>query len=362
MTLPASKPGLQEIEVSIFSRGYGESICIHVGQGKWLIIDSLLTSSGQPVALEYLISLGCDLQSDVVAILITHWHDDHIGGAASLIAQCSSAIIALSGVLLEDEFITLLQRADPPSTSTISSGIDELVQVLSLIKHRDSMFCWHNQIIAEDRSTFPFRFESLSPSSGDFVDFMESIRNYVLSDEPGRRIISPPRNDASVAAVVEIQADKLLFGADLETSKLSTGWDALNRAAWRNRGQACFFKIPHHGSVTGHHPLTWTDLLLSDVTSGLTPWSRGRKLPSNTDVDRILRYTSNAHIASRVRVGKSKKRDQRVEQTLTKFGIQVEGGDQTLGHLRFRKLLTSKWQVEYGGDSSKLSHMIPPGA
>lgn len=74
-------PQANEIEVSIFGRGKGESIAVHIGHGKWLIIDShLLPGTKTPVALNYLSEIGVDLGADIVAIVCTHWHDDHIQG------------------------------------------------------------------------------------------------------------------------------------------------------------------------------------------------------------------------------------------------------------------------------------------
>ena len=46
-------PSRDEIEVSVFSRGYGECIVVHAGDGFWIGFDSLLNPRGKPAALDY---------------------------------------------------------------------------------------------------------------------------------------------------------------------------------------------------------------------------------------------------------------------------------------------------------------------
>ena len=50
-----------ELEISIFGPGYGEAIALHLGFGKWVLVDSCLEpKSGKPAQLQYLESLGID--------------------------------------------------------------------------------------------------------------------------------------------------------------------------------------------------------------------------------------------------------------------------------------------------------------
>ena len=51
-------PKPNEIEVTVFGPGYGECIVIHIGSGKWAIIDSCLDDAFEPASLSYLRSLG----------------------------------------------------------------------------------------------------------------------------------------------------------------------------------------------------------------------------------------------------------------------------------------------------------------
>ena len=49
-----TRPSRDEIEVSVFSRGYGECIVVHAGDGFSIVVDSLLNPRGKPAALRLL--------------------------------------------------------------------------------------------------------------------------------------------------------------------------------------------------------------------------------------------------------------------------------------------------------------------
>ena len=78
-------PGSHEIEVSVFGPGFGESIVVHLGSGRWMIVDSCLArSTKEPAALDYLQEIGVDVSANVRFVVSTHWHDDHIRGLAKV--------------------------------------------------------------------------------------------------------------------------------------------------------------------------------------------------------------------------------------------------------------------------------------
>ena len=261
-------------------------------------------------------------------------------------------------MLMEDEFKRFLATAEPDSTEFFTSGIDELSGVLEQIETRIYTFCWSNRILLEQNGNSRIRFECLSPSDRDYLAFLRDMPDFVQVDDVERRMPSPPRNDASVAAVLHIGDDLLLFGADLEVNGAGSGWEAVHSLAWNDRGRACFFKIPHHGSPTGHYLPVWTEMLATDVVAALTPWNRGLKLPSPHDIDRITSLTSRAHSAAKVRKARAHRRSSTVEGMLRDNKIRINIATEEIGHLRLRKLANADWRVEYGGDSALLDHGI----
>src|SRR4051794_11233398 len=92
-------PDHGELEVSIFGRGVGECVVIHVGSNEWMVVDSFHTESDLPVALEYFETIGVDPRSAVRLIIATHWHTDHFRGLAKLARRCRRARLVSSAVL-----------------------------------------------------------------------------------------------------------------------------------------------------------------------------------------------------------------------------------------------------------------------
>ena len=117
-----SIPKHDEFELSLFGPGIGECIVSHLGNGKWLVVDSCLhPESKQPIALNYLEQLCIDPKESIETILISHWHSDHIRGAANLVNNCSRARVCYPAALLEKEFLSLVSAY---SGSNITPLID----------------------------------------------------------------------------------------------------------------------------------------------------------------------------------------------------------------------------------------------
>ena len=102
-------PRDDELEVTLFGPGFGESVVLHVGDGKWLIVDSCIhPESSLPAALDYLFQLKVDVNEAVKLVVATHWHDDHIRGISGVFNACQSAELVISGALQVDEFLKLV--------------------------------------------------------------------------------------------------------------------------------------------------------------------------------------------------------------------------------------------------------------
>ena len=65
-------PAFDQIEVSVIGPGYGECSLIHIGDGKWIIIDSCIdNTSEKPAALAYLEGIGVNPAEAVLLIFAT---------------------------------------------------------------------------------------------------------------------------------------------------------------------------------------------------------------------------------------------------------------------------------------------------
>ncbi len=137
-------PKTDEFELSIFGPGIGECIVIHVGDGRWLVVDSCVRrETKEPVALSYLTDLGVDIAGSVKVIVVTHWHDDHMEGVSALLEKAPSALLCCSMALRKDEFVTVVSQANDLIAQ--SSDVAEMSRVFEILKSRHP-----------SRSTTPF--------------------------------------------------------------------------------------------------------------------------------------------------------------------------------------------------------------
>jgi glyoxylase-like metal-dependent hydrolase (beta-lactamase superfamily II) len=125
-----SAPSLDEIEVSVFGPGYGESIVIHLGGNKWIIVDSCIDPiSKEPIPLSYLHQIGVKPIEAVKQVIATHWHDDHIRGLSKIIRECKSAEFVCSAALRSNEFLTITSAYAKRSMMK-SSGVQEFYEII----------------------------------------------------------------------------------------------------------------------------------------------------------------------------------------------------------------------------------------
>lgn len=302
-------PDHNQIEITVFGPGYGEAIAIHIGSGKWILIDSCLNDDKKPASLEYLKKLGVDVQNDVVAVAASHWHDDHIKGLSSVLEACKSAKFCLSSAFKNNEFVGFLQAFEDQPVQKLDRGGTELLRCMRLVSqdkrsaqplHVDTIVydCDHGTLAHGNR----VELRALSPSSAQFVEFLRRVNSYVASSEgqPKKRLVDPGRNDLSIVMLLTVGERSMLLGADLEESMdLEQGWKAIVDLRRGRTPRPRTFKIPHHGSENAHSDDVWDDILHVETFSVVTPWRKGgRALPTENDQARIKSRSKAAYITS----------------------------------------------------------------
>ena len=268
-----SPPKQSELELSIFGPGYGEALLLHIGAGKWLLVDSCFDPiSKQPASLKYLRDLNIDVKQAVELIVVTHWHDDHVRGISKIFEQCESAQFVISNALRDEEFLTL---ASAPSALR-SSGLKEFHEVLQLLELRklsgvrlnSPKLASIDRLLYRDRiegvsNPFEVKIFALSPSDESILQARLAFTQLFTKEKQIRgRFPSLTPNHTSVVLWVEIGQHKILLGADLEnTSNPKTGWTVILDESAVVSGKAGLYKVPHHGSENAHHNRVWSNLL-----------------------------------------------------------------------------------------------------
>jgi hypothetical protein len=340
-------PGQDEVEVSIFGPGVGESVVVHLGLGEWLVVDSCIDRrTGEIAALQYLTKLGVNIASAVKLVVLTHWHNDHMIGASKLFKVAESASFVCSGALQTREFAQLVASSTHERLGEVE--LPEFAEIIRVLKARriggrsasiSPMWAIEGRTLYSRPSSISCGFaqvDALSPSDSakalTHLEFARFLPQYL--DSKLTPIALSPNN---VAVVIWVRFDnaRILLGGDLEESKdPRLGWQAIINSKVRDTTPAHVFKIPHHGSANGHSHQTWTTLLVPKPVASLTPYLRGKKkLPAPEDIDRIKNYTPNLLATAPPGGFNSPRRDRAVERLVSGKIRAMEG---RMGHVRLR--------------------------
>lgn len=346
-------PERDEFEVTLIGPGYGESIVLHVGDGKWVIVDSCVDRDNVPQALKYLKSIGVDPAEAVGLIVATHWHDDHIRGIAKLVDTCSQAVFCCASALCKREFLMIAHALEHRPPSVTGSGLREIYTVFSRLNRVRQPA---KPAIANRRLFVHKRCEiwSLSPNDQTFDTFMKSIS--ALVSRGNVRVPGMSPNQAAVALWVKVDDVVVLLGSDLE----KRGWIDILQSPERPMGKASAYKVPHHGSENSHHLEVWNRMLENNPYALLTPWSRGgRVLPNMKDVKRILTCTPNAYATAPTKSTRRAplRRSNLVKRTIRDSKIKLRRISMSPGSIRLRCPLGSgrQWAVETFGSACHLN-------
>lgn len=347
-----------EIEVTVFGPGYGECIIVHVGSGRWLIVDSCKKSpNSRPVALRYLEMIGVDVTSSVELIVLTHWHDDHIRGASELVGTCANAAICISEAFNKEEFKRFLSAFSTTKESKLGTGVDELISIVSAMNNpnRKPFRGSQNKRIlnisgADIAHGSSCEVWTLSPS--DFQTIQSETRFAALIPDVKntmRRAVPDGPNNHSVAMWVTVGDIHVLLGADLErTADARAGWESVVASKNRPDGEVSLYKVSHHGSENGHHDGLWASILRTNVNAIVTPWNRSSGLPTADDIKRLTCATENLFLTSAASSLVRARHDHLVERMMREFGIMTKRNPSNVGAVtaRFEVGTSSEWTVK----------------
>ena len=134
----SARPKADELELSLFGPGVGECLAVHLGLGEWIMVDSCIDPASRgPVGLDYLRDLNVDVATAVKQVVVTHWHDDHMRGAAKVLAAARSAKFVCSAALRREEFQQFIGASRHLNMrAEESSGVEEFDSILTILNER----------------------------------------------------------------------------------------------------------------------------------------------------------------------------------------------------------------------------------
>ena len=356
------KPDLDEIEVSVFGPGFGECIVIHVGNGRWIIVDSCIDPSDRdddrPVAERYLRAIDAFIESNVDVIVATHWHDDHVRGLGRLVEICRNATFACAHALSREQFIEFVQTFGIGHIAAEGAKVREFRKVFQVLEAQHGTLKYASglrELKAWPASATSGRcvLRSLSPSDHELTLFLQRIGDLVPQALQSKRAAADlDPNLASVVLQLEWPGISVLLGADMELHPdVRRGWTAIARDAVGSIvPPAGLYKVAHHGSTNGHHDEAWRLLIAPEPICVVAPFNRqpdSRKLPTEADIDRLAALGRLFLTASPRSGPQGKGRDPAVVRGLRESGIVTRDLRTQVGLVRARrKFSDAEWRVE----------------
>jgi beta-lactamase superfamily II metal-dependent hydrolase len=361
------RPADNEIEVSLFGPGYGESVVVHLGSNRWMVVDSCLDkNSGRAASLAYLEEIGVEPASHVELVVCTHWHDDHIRGMSSILSACPNARFVCSTSLRESAFLELVALGET-IRGPHGGGLNEfgrIFQQIILRRQRQEPSpletCHAGTVLVDQvEESAQLRIESLSPSDTDHQRMMRAFaekKDQLLSAEFKQTVPSIHPNLGSIVLRLQIGGQRILLGADMEKRKSpESGWNAI-LINTRPGSEADLYKIAHHGSETGDMPEIWSQLLIPNCPAVLAPNQRlSNPIPRPSDVERILSHTKSA-FATAPSYLKRKRLEQPTDRLLRNREITIYEIPSSQGQIRARFSPGSDdvWSIATFGRAFKL--------
>ncbi|WP_026770539.1 MBL fold metallo-hydrolase [Asinibacterium sp. OR53] len=351
-------PGSTTGEITLLGTGggYGESAVVHLGNNRWLIIDSCINPiTRRALPLEYLQKIGVSM-SDVCLIICTHWHDDHILGIAAVLEACVNSKFAFARANDLRKFLQFVQldysklKTNQSNSSTVEFG-----RCMDILLARKVQPIWAGQdrVLYREQLGEGISSEviSLSPSDATIATFDAEVSSLITEfGPPNKKIVVRSPNAKSVVTFIKLGNHRALLGADLEVgSAADEGWNNILNACATIDQRASLFKIPHHGSENGYHPEVWKRLLVEDPVAKLTPWNLHDKLPQAAMLEVFKKHSKQVYMTSPiVGAGKPKKRRKNVEKLLRELGGRLHEVKFTEGTIRSRIAMDDKaaqWEV-----------------
>ena len=329
------KPNEDEIEISVFGRGYGECIVLCTGNQDFVVVDSFINpQTNNPISIDYLQAMNIDC-SAIKYVILTHWHADHIAGISKVLYAANSNVkLVLSPIITDEKFNSFISQGIQEGLNSTS----EFSRVLNYIKKRGKeciILTTQDQRVCANEDINDVEIFTLAPQQLDLVRYLQTL---ILSAK-GHKTAYEFHDDniLSIVLLMKFMNDGILLGGDLENVTARTeGWNAVVNNYSHKKCRPSIFKVPHHGSENGHNDLVWKNILREKPVSILTVYNKGSKLPKESDVNRIKKLSQKLFV-----VGNKAKLNKDLRTSMRKLmpNITIEEISNEIGMVRLRRSL-----------------------
>ena len=350
-----SQPSSDVIEISIFGPKYGESIVVHTGRGRWIIVDSCLNDKQEPAALQYFREMSVTPSEAIDLIVSTHWHDDHTKGLTEILRQSKQTKIACTSAKFAKD-LRAIHRAFVKKSAEYASPANEQVRLFEFCKQNGVKLI---QVIQDRELKRKINSDShlksliaLSPTDDAILETGAKIGKIISDLQEPRKVSGKEINVASTVLRFCFPGFSILLGSDMENHR--SGWDSILESEELHPEHSQIFKIPHHGAESGFHGCVWVSMLNSNPVSVVTPFVQGNlKLPTLKDIERICSITNQGFLTSGFQ--RTRIRDRRKRKILDFHSSNHVEKFPNAGHIRIRIPLSKPEQISVGLFGTALS-------
>ena len=199
------------VEISVFGPGRGESIAVHLGDGRWIIVDSCIQKGTKDIpVLNYLSRIGVEVERQVQLVVATHAHDDHFAGISRIFEACVAADFVCPTALSSAEFFALTDIEQQEHAGLPIRAYSEYRRIFDIVESREAkgfepvqFASARMHLLTEIGPGFHREVIALSPSAKAFKRAMRALRK-VLPDAAGPVYIPPiDPNELAIALWIE---------------------------------------------------------------------------------------------------------------------------------------------------------------
>lgn len=308
-------PANDEIEVTTIGAGpgAGESIILHLGNGKWAVIDSCV-ADGITLPLYYLKKLGVNIEKEVELVICTHWHTDHIKGLSDVLSECYNANFYIAKVGQIKTFFRYVVSRTTGEDYTKQGVWSEFKKCIDILSERQQQpkYAGIDREIYNDPK-LNIHIKAVSPSDRMLDKFDELL----LTAKENEATIDIDPNMCSIALILSVGNQNIILGADLECNRYNDnltqcegkckerkdfGWcNVLEESTSFNAiNEYNYIKIPHHSSITGFCPKKWNDYFADYKIGTSTVYvnNTGKNLPDKEMLERYFNLCDEYYLTA----------------------------------------------------------------
>ena len=406
-------PADDEVEITLIggTAGYGESVLVHIGAGKWVVIDSCVNAvTGECSPLAYLKDLyGEEIGEHIGYVVCSHWHDDHIKGLSEIVENCTSRTkFAVSCSddrqkwvyeMLSDYNYEGRSTKLKELTNTYKEANKKGIEILKLKQNErvfnengvegfalspsqsvineldkevaDAMRRYHkvlNQLLKLKTINTATIDDAMTLQDETFKAFEniveEDVEEDILVEEATNLLkykdikkVNP--NDRCVAMLISFNQHHVILGADLENKDGMSGWIAVADCVSMKGVKSSLFKIPHHGSETGYNEYFLRGHVKKDAVMKLSAWTKGDLIDPKEEMLRAYyNYSNNLYITTTAVLKKgNNEEDRSIRKEMNKTTDAIYELKPHLGIIRSRMKINSvddNWQTDYFGSAERI--------